>query len=251
MITFNQDIEFIEQNRECSYFSGSEFSDMKYRLIHACSRDYYLDMLQKGWRRFGKIHFVPICENCTKCISMRILVDEFKFSKSHKRVMNKNKHTKVLIQPPSVSYEHIDLYNKYHEYMQDKKGWNYSPIDISEYIRSYVDGKSSGYAKEILYIIDDKLVGVALVDVLQEGLSSIYCFYDHDYEEYSIGKFSILFQIKIAKELKIPYIYLGYWIKDHFSMGYKEAFKPFEILTNRPNDTQEPIWERYETRDIK
>jgi arginine-tRNA-protein transferase len=202
-------------------------------------------MLQKGWRRFGKMHFVPVCKSCTKCVSMRIVVDEFKFSKSQQRVLNKNKDTKVFIQPPSVSYEHIELYNKYHAYMHDKKGWNYSPIDITEYIRSYVDGKNGGFAREILYFADDKLVGVALVDVLQEGISAIYCYYDHDYQDLSIGQFSILFQIKIAKELSIPYVYLGYWIKDHFSMGYKEKYKPFEVLTNRVGDDDEPIWEQY------
>ncbi|MDY0320676.1 MAG: arginyltransferase [Arcobacteraceae bacterium] len=245
MITFNQDIEFIEQDRECSYFQSSEISDIKYRLINSCSKDEYLDMLQKGWRRFGKMHFVPVCKSCTKCISMRIIVDDFKFSKSQQRVLNKNRDTKVFIQPPSVSYEHIDLYNKYHAYMHDKKGWHYSPIDVTEYIRSYVDGKNGGFAREILYFVDDKLVGVALVDVLPEGISAIYCYYDHDYQDLSIGQFSILFQINIAKELKIPYVYLGYWIKDHFSMGYKEKYKPFEVLTNRAGDDDEPIWEQY------
>jgi arginine-tRNA-protein transferase len=246
MITFSQDIEFIEQNRECSYFIGSEISDMKYRLLHNCTKMQYLDMLQKGWRRFGRMHFVPICETCNKCTSMRIVVDKFQFSKSQKRVLNKHKNTKIFIQPPSVSYEHIELYNKFHAYMSDKKDWPYNEIDVSEYIRSYVDGKNSGFAKELLYFIDEKLVGVALVDVLDEGISSIYCYYDHDYEEYSIGQFSILFQIKIAKEMNIPYVYLGYWIENHYSMGYKEKYRPFEILKNRPNDTEEAIWEIYE-----
>lgn len=84
-----------------------------------------------------------------------------------------------------------------------------------------------------------------MTDILPEAISSIYCYYDHDYEKYSIGKFSILAQIKVAKELKIPYIYLGYWIKDHFSMGYKEKFKPFEILTNRVSLDEVTIWQHY------
>jgi len=93
---------------------------------------------------------------------------------------------------------------------------------------------------------DDKLIGVALVDILPKSISAIYCYYDHDYEDLSIGKFSILAQIKIAKELNIPYIYLGYWIKDHFSMGYKENYMPFEILKNRATLSEIPIWEKNE-----
>ena len=93
----------------------------------------------------------------------------------------------------------------------------------------------------------DKLIGVALVDILPKSISAIYCYYDHAYSDLSIGKFSILAQIKIAKELDIPYIYLGYWIKDHFSMGYKEAYSPFEILKNRPNLSESSIWEKKES----
>ena len=84
------------------------------------------------------------------------------------------------------------------------------------------------------------------MDILENSISSIYCYYDHDYSDLSIGKFSILAQIKIAKELNIPYIYLGYWIKDHFSMGYKEAYEPFEVLINRANFDEKPIWKKNE-----
>jgi arginine-tRNA-protein transferase len=129
--------------------------------------------------------------------------------------------------------------------MNKKKNWTYTPIEPSEYDRSYVQGKDE-FTKEFLYVRDKKLIGVALVDILPKSISSIYCFYDHDYQDLSIGKFSILAQIKIAKELKIPYIYLGYWIKDHFSMGYKEHYKPFEVLTNRVSLQEETIWKKYE-----
>lgn len=85
-----------------------------------------------------------------------------------------------------------------------------------------------------------------MVDILPKSISAIYCYYDHDYSDLSIGKFSILAQIKIAKELNIPYIYLGYWIKDHFSMGYKEAYTPFETLENRATLNETPIWKNHE-----
>lgn len=177
---------------------------------------------------------------------MRIDVKNYKFSRSEKRVFKKNLDTKVYIQPPSLTLDHLKLYDKYHYHMNKKKNWNYSPIEPAEYDRSYVQGKDD-FTKEFLYVRDDKLIGVALVDILSGAISSIYCFYDHDYEDLSIGKFSILAQIKIAKELNVPYIYLGYWIKDHFSMGYKDAYKPFEILTNRATLKEEAIWEEYKS----
>jgi len=244
MQLLEEDIEFVEQNRECSYFDN-EISDNRYRYLQICSTSEYQNMLEHGWRRFGKMHFVPECSNCTKCISMRIDALNYKFSRSEKRVLAKNADTKIYIQPPSITLDHLKLYDKYHESMSKKKGWNYSPIEPIEYNRSYVQGKAE-YAKEFLYMRDDKLIGVALTDILPHSISSIYCFYDHDYESLSLGKFSILAQIKIAKELNIPYIYLGYWIKEHHSMGYKESYQPFEILKNRATLDQPTIWEKYE-----
>lgn len=244
MHILNKDIEFVEEQRECSYFDN-EISDIRYRYMFNCSTEQYQQMLERGWRRFGKMHFVPECKDCTKCISMRIDVKNYKFSKSEKRVIAKNKDTKLYIRPPSMTVEHLDLYNKYHEFMNQKKDWPFNKIEPNEYAKSYVEGKSS-YAKEFLYMKDDKLIGVALVDILPKSISAIYCYYDHDYADLSIGKFSILAQIKIAKEMNIPYIYLGYWIKDHFSMGYKEAYQPFEVLKNRPTLNEETIWEKYE-----
>ena len=244
MQVVNQDIEFVEEGRRCSYFSD-EISDIRYRYINECDIGDYQNMLEHGWRRFGKMHFVPECKNCTKCVSMRIDVNNFKFSRSQKRVLSKNKDTEIYIQKPTITLEHLSLYDKYHSYMQDKKDWNHSPVEPIEYQRSYVNGASI-YGKELLYFIDKKLVGVALVDILPHSISSIYCYYDHAYQDLSIGKFSILVQIKIAQELNIPYIYLGYWIKDHFSMGYKEYYKPFEVLTNRASLQEKAVWSSYE-----
>ncbi len=244
MQLLEEDIEFVEQHRDCSYFDD-EISDIRYRYLQTCSTSEYQNMLEHGWRRFGKMHFVPECENCTKCISMRIDALNYKFSRSEKRVLAKNVDTKIYIQPPSLTLDHLQLYDKYHAHMSEKKGWQHSPIEPIEYNRSYVQGKAE-YSKEFLYMRNNKLVGVALTDILPNSISSIYCFYDHAYEELSLGKFSILAQIKIAKELNIPYIYLGYWIKEHPSMGYKEAYKPFEILKNRATLAEPTIWEKYE-----
>ena len=244
MQILNQDIEFLEENRSCSYFED-RISDIRYRYIYSCSASGYQDMLERGWRRFGRMHFVPECKLCNKCISMRIDVANYKFSKSEKRVIAKNKDTKLYIRPPSLTMEHLNLYDKYHRFMNDKKDWPYTPIEPDDYMKSYVEAKEE-YAKEFLYVRDDKLIGVALVDILPNSISAIYCYYDHSYADLSIGKFSILAQIKIAKELNIPYIYLGYWIKDHFSMGYKEAYNPFEILDNRATLNETPIWKKNE-----
>ena len=190
MQILNQDIEFLEENRSCSYFED-RISDIRYRYIYSCSASGYQDMLERGWRRFGRMHFVPECKTCNKCVSMRIDVANYKFSKSEKRVIAKNKDTKLYIRPPSLTMEHLNLYDKYHRFMNDKKDWPYTPIEPDDYMKSYVEAKEE-YAKEFLYVRDDKLIGVALVDILPNSISAIYCYYDHSYADLSIGKFSIL-----------------------------------------------------------
>lgn len=244
MQVIQENVEFIEKNKECSYFEN-EVSDIRYKYLSSCDDLEYLNMLKHGWRRFGHMHFVPECQGCTKCISMRIDVKNYEFTRSQKRVIKKNANTKIYIQPPSISLDHLRLYDKYHFEMHQKKQWPYSSITPSEYQRSYVDGNLKE-AREILYVRDDQLIGVALSDILPQAISSIYCYYDHDFDSLSIGRFSILAQIKMAKALNIPYIYLGYWIKDHLSMGYKKEYSPFEILHNRAALNQDAIWKPYD-----
>lgn len=239
-----QTLEFLEEDKACAYFDD-KMSDIRYKYMEHCSSEEQAKMLERGWRRFGNMHFVPRCRDCDECKTIRIDVNKFTFSKSEKRILSKNKDTQVYIQKPTVTYEHIDLFNKYHKHMKKKKGWNENIIDVQEYHNSYVNG-AHDYGKEILYFRDDKLVAVALCDMLSSGLSAIYCYYDHDYKDLSLGKFSILAQISIAKQSNVPYLYLGYWIKDHLSMGYKENYKPFEVLVNRPKLDEKTIWTDYE-----
>ena len=243
MFRKSQNLEFLEEDKDCSYFDD-KLCDIRYKYMEHCSSDEQMAMLERGWRRFGNMHFVPECKECTMCQTIRIDVAKFKFTKSHKRIFNKNKDTQIYVQKPTVTLEHLDLFNKYHEHMQYKKEWSENIIDVEEYHNSYVNG-AHNFGKEILYFRDDKLVAVALSDILSGGISAVYCYYDHDYEQLSLGKYSILAQISIAKQNNIPYLYLGYWIKDHYSMGYKEAYKPFEVLENRPSLTEKTIWSYY------
>ena len=118
MNILNRDIEFLEEQRECSYFDN-EISDIRYRYMYSCSTAEYQSMLERGWRRFGKMHFVPECKGCTKCLSIRIDVANYKFTKSEKRVINKNRDTKLYIRPPSMTVDHLSLYDKYHKFMNE------------------------------------------------------------------------------------------------------------------------------------
>ena len=237
--------EFILENEQCGYFKD-RVSTTIYQEIVNCQEDYNFALLDHGYRRFGRMHFRPICKHCNACQSLRVDVDKFQFSKSHRRIFNKNKNTQIVIQRPTVTKEHLNLYEKYHRFMGQKKNWPYIEVGAKEYAKSFVlEANSYGY--ELLFFVDDKLVAVSLIDIINgKGISSIYSFYDHDYSHLSLGKFSILKQIFVAKQSNIPYLYMGYWIKDHLSMGYKEEYQPFEVLdTVNSVLEEEAIWKKY------
>jgi len=233
-------IEFSTLQTSCVYLKGAKMK-MEYKYIKECSLSLSSKLVQRGWRRFGNYYSRPACDSCSACLSMRVDVHQFAFSKSVRRVMKKNEQTRVLVRKPTISQEHLDLYEKYHRYMQEKKGWEYYPLNADSYADLYAKGFSS-YGYEILYIRDQKLIGVDLVDFLEDGLSAIYFYYDPDYRALSLGKFSLYKQIEMAKERELDWIYLGYYVKECESLNYKISYQPNQILHNNPSLEEEACW---------
>ena len=125
--------------------------------------------------------------------------------------------------------------------MSDKKGWDYQKTSPQHYYNSFVSGHEN-YGYEVLYYDKEKLIGVDLIDILQDGISSIYFYYDPEYFEYSLGKLSLLFQIKYAKQTHKKWIYLGYYVENSPSLSYKSNYKPYITLEGRPTESEDYIW---------
>jgi len=125
--------------------------------------------------------------------------------------------------------------------MKDKKGWEHSPTTVQGYYGSFVDAHND-FGYEILYYIDDILIGVDLIDVLKDGISSIYFYYDPDYMEYSLGKLSLYNQIMYAKNSNKKWIYLGYYVEGCPSLSYKSHYKPYLTLDGKPQLDEEFKW---------
>ena len=114
-------------------------------------------------------------------------------------------------------------------------------MDLQTYHEEFVVGAHE-FGKEVLYFVDGKLVAVDLIDILDDGISAIYFFYDPDYEKLSLGVYSLLVQIHLAKSLMLPWIYLGYWVDGCKSFAYKTNFKPYQLLDNFPPLSEIPKW---------
>ncbi len=227
-------------NDKCSYLQNKE-QTMHYKVINNCSAKQCQNLIEKGYRRFGKMYFRPICKTCQECQSIKIDIDNFNFSTSQKRVIKKASIFKMTISIPTITKEHLELFKKYHLYMKEKRKWDYQQTDIEHYYNSFVNGHND-FGYEILYYYDDKLIGVDLIDIFDDGISSIYFYYDPDYAKYSLGKFSLYNQIKLAKSNHKKWIYLGYLVEGCPSLAYKSHYKPYLKLQGRPNQDESPIW---------
>ena len=225
---------------KCSYLDGNK-QTTHYKLIENCSQEYSQELIERGFRRFGKMYFRPICSDCDECKSIKIDVKNFKFSKSARRVLKKANAIRTYIQRPTLSHEHIRLFEKYHLHMQTKKGWEYSQTTPENYHNSFVSGHND-FGYEVLYFYENELIGVDLIDILPEGISSIYFYYDPDFAHYSLGKLSLYKQIQYAKKADKKWIYLGYYVKDCPSLSYKAEYSPFKTLQGRPNLHEEFKW---------
>ena len=228
-------------NDKCSYLEQKEQST-HYKVIDNCSMQECQDLIERGFRRFGKMYFRPICLECTECQSIKIDVANFTFSKSARRILKKAAHFQTVIQSPTLSQSHLALFEKYHLHMKSKKGWEHHETTAEHYYQSFVNGHN-GFGYEVLYFDGDKLIGVDLIDILEDGISSIYFYYDPEYSSFSLGKFSLYQQIKIAQESHKKWIYLGYYVKECDSLSYKADYKPYLTLKGRPTEYEEFLWD--------
>jgi len=176
-------------NDKCSYLDNKQ-QNLHYTIIDNCTTSHCQELIERGYRRFGKMFFRPICDGCNECQSIKIDVANFNFSKSMRRVIKKGANIESFIQEPTLSQEHLNLFKKYHLFMKDKKDWKYNETSPNHYYDSFVNGHNK-FGYEVLYFDGDKLIGVDLIDILEDGISSIYFYYDPDYMSYSLGKLSL------------------------------------------------------------
>ncbi|MRJ03335.1 MAG: arginyltransferase [Epsilonproteobacteria bacterium] len=233
-------IEFCTLEYECPYLPDRA-TRMHYRYLPEATKEMATALIKRGWRRFGHAYFHPICARCRECKSIRVDVERFSMTRSQRKAVKRNRETEIFIQSPSLTFDHVELYNRFHKFKEKKSGWKYVEMDLETYYSEFVVG-AHDFGKEVLYFHDGKLVGVDLIDILEDGISSIYFFYDPDYQRLSLGIYSLLVQINLAKMLKLKWIYLGYWVDGCPSFAYKTNFRPYQLLDGFPPLDVEPEW---------
>jgi arginine-tRNA-protein transferase len=234
-------VEFSTLDDKCPYLDDKS-QRVHYKYINGCTKEYSHKLTSIGYRRFGNFFSRPICVDCQECQSIRIDANSYQLSKSARRVIRKNQNTKVILQKPTISDSHIELYNKFHKFKEGKNDWTFNKTNYETYFSSFVEGHKN-FGKEVLYFDNDKLIGVDLIDIIEDGISSIYFYYDPDYMHLALGKYSLYYQIDLANRLGLEWVYLGYYVSECSSLKYKADYKPYQTLRGRPKEHEIESWE--------
>jgi arginine-tRNA-protein transferase len=194
-------------------------------------------LTQSGFRRSQTIAYRPACESCRSCVSVRVLVDEFTPSRNQRKIMARNADFIGNPEPPRSTSEQYALFRAYLDSRHADGGMaDMSVLDYSMMVEdSHVDTRLIVYRRRgpdsrINGRGEGPIIAVALTDILGDGLSMVYSFYEPDEADRSIGTMMILDHIERARRMGLPHVYLGYWVEGSKKMAYKARFLPQERL---------------------
>lgn len=189
----------------------------------------YAELSELGFRRSGDHLYRPHCKHCQACIPARIPSALFRPDRQQRRILQRNADLEVRIVRPQASDEHYELYARYIE-QRHADGDMYPPS--REQFATFLL-RDLPFCVFVEFRLAGRLLAVAVTDVLPNGLSAVYTFFDPAEQRRSLGRLAILWQIAEARRRDLPAVYLGYWIRDCRKMRYKSEYRPLELYVNR------------------
>jgi arginine-tRNA-protein transferase len=219
---------YITAQSPCGYFDERMSSNLVPDPDLHLNMAIYNQLIQHGFRRSGTHCYRPHCKDCQACIACRIPVQDFIANRSQKRCLSTNSALTQTVVEAHFSDEYFELYRRYlNARHRDGSMADPGENDFKQFL--YCDWSETRF---IEFRLDKKLIAVAVSDVVSDGLSAVYSFFDPEMAKRSLGTFCVLKQIEYAREQELDYVYLGYWIEKHPKMHYKSSFKPLQVYQN-------------------
>jgi arginyl-tRNA--protein-N-Asp/Glu arginylyltransferase len=194
----------------------------------------YSELVQHGFRRSGTYTYRPHCDNCRACVPLRVLARQFAANRSQRRAWKQHANLEASAHPLHDKAEYYELYQRYQRARHKDGGMDNEDRESYQnfLLQSNVDSLLVEFREPFDPARDERgvLRMVSVIDLLGDGLSSVYTFYEPELPRARLGVYNVLWQIELCRKLGLDFVYLGYWIKNSRKMAYKTDFQPAQGL---------------------
>jgi len=210
----------------CSYLPEARARSQVASPAYLINSQVYSELVRHGFRRSGTYTYRPRCDDCQACVPLRVPVDKFLPNRSQRRAWKQHANLEATPHALQDKPEYYELYRRYQLSRHPNGGMDTDDRESYQnfLLQSHVDSLLVEFRE------GEFLRMVSVIDLLSDGLSSVYTFYDPDLPKARLGVYNVLWQIELCRKLELDFVYLGYWIKESNKMAYKTSFRPAQGL---------------------
>ena len=220
---------FLTAPMPCPYLPGKQERKLFTHLTGRRASALHALLSDNGFRRSQNLIYRPACEGCAACQSVRILARDFEARARYRRILKANADIEVSVRPAHATAEQFELFKRYLDARHTSGGMTSMSFVDFEYMVEDTPVQTVVVEYRLGAADDHRLVAVALTDVMPDGLSMVYSFFDPDLARRSLGNLLILDHVRQVRLAGLSYVYLGYWVEESPKMAYKGQFRPLEV----------------------